>query len=87
MVLLDQRTVGRVGSRVVDQDVHAAEALEREVDAPSRGLLIDRVSADAHRPLTHLSGGGVGGLLLARGEHHVGARAGETLCDGQPDTP
>ena len=83
--LADQRAVRGVGSRVVDQDVDAAEALQSEVHAAPRGVLVDRVGADAEGLLTDLRRGLVGGFLLARGEHHVGARGGQLLGDRQPD--
>ena len=86
MVLIDERAVRRVGSRVVYQDVHAAEALEREVHAAPRGVLVDRVSADAQGPLADLLSRRLGRLLLAGGQHDIGAGGGQLLGDRQADS-
>lgn len=84
MILLDQRTVRRVGAGVIDQDVDAAEALERQVDTASGGVLVDSVGGHADHATAHLFGRGVGAFLLAGGEHDIRAGSGQPLRDGQP---
>ncbi|AEJ47728.1 hypothetical protein CCDC5079_2538 [Mycobacterium tuberculosis CCDC5079] len=85
VVLLEQRTVSRVGSGVVDQDVNAAEALEGEVHTTPGGILVDRVCTNAQGAVADLCSSLVGSFLPACGEHHMGAGSCQLLGDGKPD--
>ena len=87
VILLDQRAVCRVGAGVVDQDVDAAEAVKCQVDAAFGSILLDGVGGHADRAAADLFGRGVGAFLLTGGEHHVRAVGGQSLRNGQPDTP
>ena len=50
-------------------------------------MYIDRMRPDAQCPVTDLSRGLLGGLLLAGGEYDVGTGFGQLLPDCQPDPP
>jgi hypothetical protein len=65
VVLLDHRTVRRVGAGVVDQNVDAAERLEGQVDAAAGLVFVHGVRGDANGAAGDLGGRLVGGLLLA----------------------
>ncbi len=80
----------RVGGRVVDEDVEAAEAGDRRLDARPPGLevaAVRRVHVDRSRPArsADLVGGRVEHVPLARADHHRRAgrdeRGGDRLTD------
>jgi hypothetical protein len=73
VILVDQRAVRRVGAGVADQDVQAAEPLDRERDTPPRRVLVGGVRLESGGVAGDLLGRLVGGLLLAGGEHDAGA--------------
>ena len=88
MVLVDHRAERGIRARVVDEDVEAAEPLERELNARRRGFLVGRVGAVTHGTLTAQRGGRkLRGLLRAARQHDARPRLGERLRDREANAP
>ena len=87
VILVDQRTVSRVGAGVVDQDVDAAEAFERQFDAVFGGILVDGVRRHSDCTPADVLGRRVGAVLFAGRDDHARTSGGQPLTDGQPDPP
>ncbi len=84
-VLVDEWAEGGVGTGVVDEDVEAAEALRRELEARCRRPFVGDVRRETDRPGAERGGRLVGCLLGPRGEQHLGPclhqRRGDRVAD------
>src|SRR5581483_3516693 len=75
----------RVGGGVVDEDVEGPEALERGVDRGLGLVGLAGVGGDHVDLAVDLGGRLLQLVLLARGQHHLGAGFGHRLGDGEAD--